>query len=402
MRPAGCMIASREKKMHRTDAIHASATPLSWRHAVAWSFGLTLASLAIFLWAKAQVLPGWHAPMTFDGMYYQSIFSDGYAFDGDIERKGNTAFLPLMAGLIGLASLLPGANAYLEVVALGAMVLFATLLGLYHLATTTTGTRTAGVLAASFWALSPMAFYNFVGYGEPVFAMLAAWTLVAMRSERAWWAAALSGMTLLCRPVGLVLALIVAGWIAWRHRRNLAELFAGPAILQVVLIFAPIMLFATWAVSHFGDSIVYVNSMEAWRRGSVLDGNQSAWPALRYFFHAVTNDTGAIEGWTVLLASLSMGVVAWVFLIASREDAWLSLFYVALLVFMLSTSSLDVMNFARRSLYMIPWALLVGSAIARRGTIAWTGWLGMALWFLLATLIQVSAISRYYRGEWVS
>ena len=373
----------------------------SWHVGICSSFVLTMLSFAFFLWAKSQVLPGWDAPVTFDGMYYQSIFEHGYAFAGDIEQKGNTAFLPLMAGLIGMASLLPGSNVFVEVLVLGVFVLFATLLGIHLLASQLSDQR-AGFVASLLWAFSPMALFNFVGYSEPVFAMLTVWVLLALRGGRLWWAVLLAGISMLARPIGFVLAICVLANIVWRHKDKPREIFAGPVIGQVALLFLPIMSFATWAALHFGDSLVYVNSVEAWRRGSIFDGNYWVWPALRYFFDALAHNAPDITPWLAMLTMLSLGVIAWTLMLARKTESWLVALYVLFLMFTFATSSLDVMNIARHSFYIVPWVVIVGIAVTRWRPVHWASWTGLLLWMVVSGFIQMAAVDRYYRGEWVS
>lgn len=373
----------------------------SWRVGISTASVLTLLSLALFLWAKAQVLPGWNAPLTFDGMYYQSIFEHGYAFTGDIEQKGNTAFLPLTAGLIGLASLLPGTNAYLEVVVVGALVLFGTLLGIYRLASGYSD-EAAGVAASVLWAFSPMAFYNFLGYSEPVFALLTVWALLALKSERLWWAVVLAGLSMLARPVGFILATWILANIVWGYRKKPMEIFTGVTISQISLLFLPIMSFATWAALHFGDSLVYVNSVEAWRRGSILDGNYWVWPALCYFFDAIASDSAQITPWVTMLTTLSLGVIAWTMMLARKAESGLVTLYVLFLLFTFGTASLDIMNIARHSFYMMPWVVVLGIAVTRARPAHWASWSGLLVWVIVSGVIQVVAVDRYFRGEWVS
>lgn len=380
---------------------HATTAPLRRGAGVAVALALTMAALGVFLFAKWQVLPGWDAPLTFDGMYYQSIQQQGYRFDGNIEQKGNTAFLPLMAMLIGAASALPGSNQYLEVVVLGALVLFLTLLGVHRFAAAVAG-EAAGRMSAALWAFSPMAFYNFVGYTEPLFAMLTIWTLIAIRHDRAWWAVALAGLSVVGRPAGLVLVLMVAIWLVWQHRQAPRRLLDGPVAVQLSLLFLPIMAFATWAALRYGDSVVYVNSIEAWRRGSVFDGNVAAPEALVYFLRSIAGEPGAITHWSTLLTGVSLTLMAWVLMMARREIMPVVWLYLALLGFMFFSASLDVMNIARRSLYMVPWVVIAAVGWARLRPHHPGAVLGLLLWLVVAIGINIVAVGRYYRGEWVS
>ena len=87
-------------------------------------------------------------------------------------------------------------NELAEVMLAGVLVLFGTLVGIFVLCSGFAGPG-AGRIAALLWAGSPMALYNFVGYSEPLFALLCAWTFVSLYRGNLWMAAALASMALL-------------------------------------------------------------------------------------------------------------------------------------------------------------------------------------------------------------
>lgn len=180
------------------------------------------------------------------------------------------------------------------------------------------------------------------------------------------------------------------------------EIFAGPAVGQIALLFLPIMAFATWAALHFGDSLVYVNSVEAWRRGSIFDGNYWAWPALRYFFDAIAHNAAEITAWLTMLSTLSFGVIAWTLMLSRKTESRLVTLYVLLLLFTFATSSLDIMNVARHSFFMVPWVVILGIAITKCRPFHWANLTGLLLWLVVSGFVQIAAVDRYYRGEWVS
>lgn len=364
---------------------------------------LALAAFALFMLAKGRVVPGIDGPITFDGQYYMSIFERGYAFDGNIEHKQNSAFLPLTGVVIGLASLLgPGPHALLDVAVLGTLVLFGTLLGMVRLATADGGSREAGYLAALLWAGSPMALYNFVGYSEPLFALMAVWAFVAMRGGRWWAAAALAAVALLARPQALVLAAFVGLAIAHRDGWSPRRWLAGSGAWQTVLIALPLMAFATWLALAYGDSAAYVNSLEAWRRGSFLDGSVAAPSAFAYFLGAVSAESPAVSHWTTLLAMLALANVAAGLLLAACLPRREGVFLVALVAFLAVTASFDATNIARHTFFMFPWALLAGIALGRARVATHWKIAGLLPMLVVFGAIGSEAVARYYRGEWVS
>lgn len=369
---------------------------------IAWCAVLAVAAFAIFMVAKSRVVPGIDGPVTFDGHYYLSIYEEGYSFDGNIEDKQNTAFLPLTGVIVGLATLAgPGRHELLEVAILGMIALFGTLLGLVRLA----GEEHpgAGRAVTLLWAASPMALYNFVGYSEPLFALIAVWAFVALRSGAWWTASLLAGLAMLCRPSASVLVLFVALAILQRESWSPMRVLRSAATPQLCLLVIPLMAFASWLTMKFGDSTLYVNSLEAWRRGSFHDGSLPAPQAFQYFLEAVSAESKAVSHWTTLLTGMCVAIgcvgIASAVLLPRIEG----LFYAASLAFLFLTASFDALNIARHTLFMFPWALLAGIAVSRGPVNAGIAkYLALLPWLAVATAINIHAIGRYYRGEWVS
>lgn len=369
---------------------------------IAYCAFLALLALALFLAAKVQVLPLGEGPVTFDGKYYLSIAEQGYSFDGDIENKQNIAYLPLTAAEIAIATrLVPGGNELVEVILAGVMVLFGTLAGIFSLSSGLAN-ATAARIATLFWAGSPMAFYNFVGYSEPLFALLCVWAFVALYRDALWSAAILAALALLARPHAMVLAGFVALALLQHARWRPVEFLRGAGPWQVSTMLLPLMAYATWQAVEFGDSMAYVNALEAWRRGSFMDGNQAAVPAFTSFFTAVSGGSARLSHWTAMVASFSVCVMVAVLAFSGGAPRRVVAFYVALLAFLFLSASFDGMNIARHTFFMFPWAMIIAFAIARAPGPEPLKYVLALPALLVAGLINFHAVMRYYRGEWVS
>lgn len=363
---------------------------------------LALVALSLFLAAKIQVLPAMQGPVTFDGKYYLSIAAEGYAFNGDIEEKQNIAYLPLTAAEIGVAKVVvPGSNELVEVMLAGSVILFGTLLGIFSLCAGLAGPASAR-LATLLWAGSPMAFYNFVGYSEPTFALLCVFAFLALYRNALWTATILAGLAMLGRPQAVVLAGFVVFAIAHQAKWRPAGFLRGPGALQLSMLVAPLMAFATWQVIKFGDATAYVNALEAWRRGSFLDGNLAAGPAFLYFFAAVSSEAKALTHWTTLVAAISLAVITGTLALSSGAPRKIIGFFVAMLAFLFLSASFDATNIARHAFFMFPWAVLIALAMARLPGKEWRKYLALSPALFVAGIINWSAVIRYYNGEWVS
>lgn len=369
---------------------------------ICWCFLLAVAALVIFAYAKLQVLPGMEGGVTFDGAYYSSIGQDGYEFNGDFEKKQNTAYLPLMGLVIEVArDVIPGDHQLVEVALLGFMLLFSTLMGVYRLTLLQANER-AAMAAAALWALSPLGFYNFTGYSDPLYAMLSIWVLNFILGKRFWLASVMVGFALLARPQAVVLIAFVLIALLWARRYEWGRLLETAVPLQVAATVFPILCLATYYAVNFGDSAVYVHSLEAWRRGSFLDGSLSLDRALPFFVSAASSSSTALTAWTTLLATLSLCMTLSLLMFALDVSRWIKMFYLASLAFLFFSASFDAINVARHLFFMVPWAVLAGIASARTVRTGWQQVLILSPWVLFSGVINITSVGRYYHGLWVS
>ncbi|WP_411834131.1 hypothetical protein [Pseudoxanthomonas mexicana] len=368
----------------------------------AWCFLLATAALALFAYAKVQVLPGLQGSVTFDGTYYSRIGQFGYQFSGDFEEKQDTAFLPLMGVMIEAArDIIPGDHQLVEVALLGFAILFATLLGIYRLVLSHADANAARV-AVALWALSPLGFYNFTGYSDPLYALMCVWVLNFIGEKRFWPASVMAGIALLARPQAAVLIAFVLVALLWARRLEWRRLLATTVPLQIAVMAFPILCLATYYAVAFGDSTVYVHSLEAWRRGSFHDGSLSLLDAVSYFVSAASAESPVLTSWTTLLAMLSVGMGFAVLMFALNGPRLVAAFYVASLAFLFLSASFDAINVARHLFFMVPWAILAGIASARTARTWWHQVLILAPWLLFSATINIASVDRYYRGVWVS
>lgn len=364
---------------------------------------LALASLLVFAYGKIGVFPGIDGPIAFDGNYYTLIGERGYSFSGRIEEQNTTAFLPLMGFAIqGARFVIPGHFPLAEVATLGFVILLLTLLGIHRLTYSLSGSYSAAGVAIALWALSPIAFYNFVGYADPLYALLTVWTLLLAVKERYWGACMLAGLAMLTRPQAAVLVIFVIGMLMLQRRAEWRSLLSSAVPAQTALTLLPILLFSTYCAIAFGDSAVYVNSLEAWRNGSFLDGNLPVWKAVPYFVKTASEGANALSVWTIFLASTTLCMVFGLLLFALNASRTIAMFYVATLLFLAATISFDAINFARHMFFLVPWVMLAAIAHVRADPGRWIRIPVLLAWIGFSVSVNLVAVGRYYRGEWVS
>lgn len=369
-----------------------------------WLFcaALTVLALGIFIYAEAQARSFLFNLVTFDGDFYLSIAKHGYAFSGNLHAKQNVSFLPLEAGAIALFRwLLPGHNDFLKIAILGALALFGILVGFCALLRARCG-RHAAWMAGLLWALSPMALYHFVGYTEPLFALATVWCLVALDRRWLWAASIIAGLAVIGRPQAVVLTFFVAfellrqaGWRPWR-------LLDAATMAKLVLLAFPLMAYATWMAWRFGDSMLYANSMVAWRLGNLVDGMLPFWSAVPYFFHAVSEGLPALTLWTTMLGGMTLLAILLTLAFSPVAPARVAWMYVAFLLFLAVTTSFDVKNIARHAFFLAPWAIIMGVALAQSPGAPWKKYLALLPLLVICVLINIVAVTRFYNGLWVS
>ena len=377
-------------------------TDLSKTRGIGYCLLLALAALAVFAWAKLQVLPGLQGPVTFDGEHYLSIAQGGYHFDGILEHKQNISFLPLMALAIKAALLLlPGLNAILAVVVLGFVILFVTLLGIHRLTHALYG-QDAARIATLLWACSPLAFYNFTGYADPLYAALAVWTLKFTLDKRYWWACLLAGMAVLARPQAVVLVGIVAVALWWSSRHDGWRIVFTKAPLQAMTMALPIFALATYFVYAFGDAAAYVNSMEAWRLGSFSDGNISSLAQIADLVKGASAAWPTLTLWTTLLTGVTLGFTLVLIALTPGNHPLVTSLFLGTLGFLMLMNAFSIINLARHVFFAVPWVILAGVAGTRAARTPTRQLLALTPWLAFCLVINIVAVGRYYTGQWVS
>lgn len=176
----------------------------------------------------------------------------------------------------------------------------------------------------------------------------------------------------------------------------------GTAVFKIAVMVAPMMAFASWQALRFGDSLAYVNSLEAWRRGSFIDGNASFFPAIGYFFEALNTTPPQLAAWVVMLGSATLMLVSLTLAFSVVLPLRIRALYLGLLLFLAIFSSFDATNVARHVFFMVPWAIALGTVVAMMKGSWRNKCIALVPFVLVCIVINVAAVARYYRGEWVS
>ncbi|MFG2553729.1 hypothetical protein ACGFWF_27770 [Streptomyces sp. NPDC048581] len=190
--------------------------------------GTGLALLTV--WAHRRGHGVWPILATqWDADWYLGIADHGYARElGTAPSSNNLAFFPLYPVLIkAVAAVTPGTRASTGL-AIAVIASVVAAWGIFAVGDRLYGRR-VGVLLTVLWAALPVGLVQWMGYTEPLFTALAAWSLYAVLTGRlltAAWLATLAGLT---RPTGIAVAaaITVAALLALRRRFSARALAAA-------------------------------------------------------------------------------------------------------------------------------------------------------------------------------
>jgi len=269
-------------------------------------------------WTPQPPQHAWYAAFTglehYDASWYLQLASHGYR-DGD----PSSAYFPLYPGLVHVAGVLCGGHWLLGAYLVGHVALLVALVLLYRLTQSELSETTARWTVVLLLA-SPVAFFLYAPYSEPVFLALSLACLTWLR-RRKWALAALAALLASAtRSTGLVLgAAMVAQAMSdagWRPRRP----DLGPLLLKLGASLAAVagtagyLLFwagrGNWNAPLEAQRDAFQRE-PAWPWISLVHGLQIAQDTLRYSGWLITN----VE---VVLTLVGIGLG----LVAIRRFAW--------------------------------------------------------------------------------
>lgn len=240
----------------------------------------------------ASGLLGW------DASWYERITAVGYP-DLPSEALRFFPLLPLLAKApdvflsSGLAVLLVA-----NVASLAAAVL------LERLVRSETGDAALASRAVWFLAFFPASFVLVMGYAESLFLVAVIGGMLALRSERWWWAAAAGIAAGLSRPLGVVLA-VPALIEVLRNRRTMT---AGDGAARAAAVASPLLgaaLYLAWVGWRFGDALLPLQvQQEAGRRGDFVDPVSRIVQAGRELASGEAVGSGLHLPWALLFVAL--------------------------------------------------------------------------------------------------
>ena len=249
-----------------------------------------------------------------DGQWYLKIATEGYTA-GD----GSAAFYPLYPWTVTVFGWLAGERFIWAGILLSSLFFLLALFFLHRLVRLDFHPEDAG-RTVFYIAAFPMAFFFWAVYSESLFLMLSVAALLAMRSQRFWWAGLAVALAIWTRSTGLLLLLPMA-WELWRayHPPVPTDLRAIPpsrparfTAASLAVPFVALLAFMGWAAFIFGDALAPLTAQSGWNR-------RFSWPwqTIADAWGAATSTSLQFQpekqSWTYfasLLVALVVGVLA--------------------------------------------------------------------------------------------
>jgi hypothetical protein len=294
--------------------------------------------------------------LAWDGGWYQSIAAHGYAASGFQSLRFFPVF-PMAGRLIGQ---LPGVGPGIGLVIVANLCALIAMAVLSLLVRRETGDRDLARRSVWLVALAPSAFTLVMGYAEATLLICTSVTLLAIRSDRWWWAVAAGLVAGATRPIGLLLMVPVT-IEAYRTRTTKGGRSFRANVARCAAVVAPAAGTAgylAWVAGTFGDALLPFRVQDQHgHRGPLTTPFGAMWHNLMAVAHGHHVGSALHIPW--VLASLALVVLAFRVLPVSYGA-----FAAAVVAVSIASSNLD--SFERYALSAFPLVIAASTLTSRR------------------------------------
>jgi hypothetical protein len=203
-----------------------------------------------------------------DGQWYLKIAAEGYN-----ANDGTSAFFPLYPWIVSIFGWLAGERFIWMGIVLSSLFFLAALVLLHRLVRYDFHHEDAG-RTVFYLAAFPMAFFFWAVYSESLFLFLSVAALLAMRSQKWWWAALAISLAVWTRTTGLLLILPFAWemWLAYHPPFPKDPKTLPPprpsrwTLPSLALPFIALLGFVIWSWAVFHDPFAPISAQADWNR----------------------------------------------------------------------------------------------------------------------------------------
>ncbi len=224
---------------------------------------------------RTDVGPAWYYRLVrWDSEWYAAIVSHGYRYSDDPSREGPTVFYPLYPLVSYAIKSLFGTDDFVALLLVANIASLAAALLMTKFVKDELGDETA-LLSLAFFCFFPSSLFLSAGYTESLYLVFVLLSFILMSRQKFAAAAAMAGLSLGTRSIGIVMIPI----ILWEIGRG--NILPWPRLLLKMalcglLAASGLLVYMAYLGIAFGHPLAFVTVEAAWHDGTFLDRFMSA------------------------------------------------------------------------------------------------------------------------------
>ncbi len=233
---------------------------------------------------RTDVGPAWYYRLLrWDSEWYATIVSHGYRYGDDPTVEGPTVFYPLYPLVAYVIKSLFGIDHFVALLLVANIASLAAALLMTKFVKDELGDETA-LLSVAFFCFFPSSLFLSAGYTESLYLVLVQLSFILMSRQKFVPAAAMAGLSLATRSVGIVMIPVILWEMARTNTLQWPRLVLKMALCGV-LAASGLLVYMAYLGIKFGHPLAFVTVEAAWHDGTFLDRFVSA-VTLAGFRHA--------------------------------------------------------------------------------------------------------------------
>ena len=224
---------------------------------------------------RTDVGPAWYDRLLrWDSEWYASIVSHGYRYGDDPALEGPTVFYPLYPLVTYVIKSLFGIDQFVALLLVANIASLVAVLLMTKFVKDELGEETA-LLSVALFCFFPSSLFLSAGYTESLYLVFVLLSFILMSREKFAPAAAMAGLSLGTRSVGIVMIPAIL-WEMWRSNVLPWPRLLLKMALCAVLAASGLLAYMAYLGIAFGHPLAFVTVEAAWHDGTFLDRFVSA------------------------------------------------------------------------------------------------------------------------------
>jgi len=249
---------------------------------------------------RTDVGPAWYYRLLrWDSEWYAAIVSHGYRYSDDHSVEGPTVFYPLYPLVTYVIKSLFGIDHFVALLLVANIGSLVAALLMTKFVKDELGDETA-LLALAFFCFFPSSLFLSAGYTESLYLVFVLLSFIFMSREKFAPAAAMAGLSLGTRSIGIVMIPVILWEMGRGNIRRWPRLLLKMALCGL-LAASGLLIYMAYLGIKFGHPLAFVTVEAAWHGGTFVDRFVSA-VTLANFRHSNLWPTG----WFLCFLALSV------------------------------------------------------------------------------------------------